>query len=659
MAVAGAMLLGGVPVARAATSLTLSTDDGLTLLGQTITVTVHGPFGSDLRNITAVATMNGPGRPSVVGHAWPEAASVHQDLGDLSGRDSFTLTVPENAPSEPGGYLITVELHDSGAAGAGVDPTVLASGQLWVGKVSSSQSPVDVAFVWPAILGIHRDPSGVFFDQTLEQAVDPAAQGAGSLYALFNVAHEFPQWHFTLGVEPVLLAQLGSMASGYTRLDASGNKLEVKPGDAAAQNAGKALTVFKAVANLSNVEIDAAPYAGPSLGMLAKEGWRDGFLQVQLGKQQIQDSLGLASAPTGGYPADLDVTTDSLASFALASIDYAVVDQSVESDLTEPLPEGAVTARARDQQNNRLTLAFASSELRTDITPPWDVDVFFAGLAASLAAGQGGALVIAPGGDYTIPPVAYLRAIGAALARLTSVSTVTLGDLVKAHSPGTRPIFLNRFTGQAAGYVGQTLLEGLRAAHQSVSDLAESSDATRSPVDNAQLLLYAGESGCWFTPDVAPRVASIGLAYSDAAGKLAAGELAKVTLGSVAPTRVWGSGAELRVSVENGAGYPLKAVLAVEGPGLSFPSGARFEKELAAGESVVAVAVKSQSGSATAKLTATLTVGSTLVATKVTSVRFVTLATLLPWIAIAAVVIVAAVLMLLLRRRRRKRRRKP
>jgi len=654
---AGAVLAGHVPQASAATPLTLSTEDGLTLLGQTATITVKGPFAGGLTNVVAVVRLNGPGRPSVAGRTWPQAAIFTDPLGDLTGKDSVTITIPGDLPAVTGGYLVTVELHPAGSTADVVDSTVLASAQVWIGKVKTPATSVDVAFVWPAALGIHRGADGVFFDQALEKATEPAAESPGSLSALSALGGEFPEWHFTLAVEPVLLTQLRSMAAGYTRLDASGNKQEVKPGDAAARNAGQALAALKGLASQSGVEIDAAPYASPLLGMLAKEKWLDGFQQVQLGKQEIQDSLGLATTPVGGYPSDLDVTTDGLASFAQASIEYAVVDQQLKDDLTEPLPAGSSTVRVRDLQNNRLTLALASSELRADMRPPWDVNVFFAGLAASLAAGKGSPLVITPGGDFSIPPVVYLRAIGTALRRLGWVNTLTLGDFVKAHSPGTRPIFLNRYTSQVAGYLGESLLESLRTAHGVVSDLAQSSDATHTPVAQAQLLLYAGESRFWFMPDAGPRLASVGLGYAQAAQKLATGELDKVKFAGVGPMLVWGSTTHLQLPVENKAGYPLKVLVVLEGSGVSFPQGPRFQVVLPAGRTVVPVEVKSSTGSA--RVTATMTAGATLLDRENASIRFVTLTTVLPWAVLAVVVLAGLVLALLWRRRRRKRKDTP
>ncbi len=77
---------------------------------------------------------------------------------------------------------------------------------------------------------------------------------------------------------------------------------------------------------MESVEIAAGPYAGPDLGVLAAEGWRDGFEQIQLGKQELLQTLGLGSTLTGAYSPDLAMTTASLSYYGQASIDHVVVD---------------------------------------------------------------------------------------------------------------------------------------------------------------------------------------------------------------------------------------------------------------------------------------------------------------------------------------------
>ncbi len=228
------------------------------------------------------------------------------------------MLLPGGTLGAPGAYLLTVRAISGGVT--------RASGTVWLGKAASRDQPLDIAFVWPVALGVHRDSSGVFFDRVLEDAVAPASESPDGLNALLDSAGGFPSWRFTLAVEPILLTQLRDMADGYARLDASGARQEVGTDDPAVKNAAQTLAGFKELAGMESVEIAAGPYAGPDLGVLAAEGWRDGFEQIQLGKQELQQTLGLGSTLTGAYSPDLAMTTASLSYYGQASIDHVVVD---------------------------------------------------------------------------------------------------------------------------------------------------------------------------------------------------------------------------------------------------------------------------------------------------------------------------------------------
>ena len=163
----------------------------------------------------------------------------------------------------------------------------------WVGKAAARDTPLDLAFVWPVSLGIHRDADGRFFDQVLEGAVSAGVDTAGSdsggdLRSLLALQGRFPDWSFTLALEPVLLTQLRDMADGYTRLDESGSEVAVGADDASALAAGEALAAFKGLSSSRMVEVVIGPYASADLGLLAAEGWRDGLRRFsgQAGSQQ-------------------------------------------------------------------------------------------------------------------------------------------------------------------------------------------------------------------------------------------------------------------------------------------------------------------------------------------------------------------------------------
>ncbi len=289
----------------------------------------------------------------------PYSSRGQPGVGAEPGSWSFDVSVPGDLLALPGGYLVTVELGRGGV--------VEASGQAWLGKVALRARPLDVAFVLPVALGVHRDPSGAFFDQVLEQAVAPANGSSVGLRAVTEISSALPNWQFTLAIEPILLTQLRDMTDGYSRIGASGTAEEVGTEDPSAKNAAEVLAAFGDLARRDTVDTAAGPYAGAALGALAAEGWRDGFDQIQLGKQELLQTLSLEAPPVGAYSPDLDMTTESLAYYGQASVDHVVVDGQLAADLTEPVGEGAVAARVRDiEQRPR------HSRLRQQQTPRFD-----------------------------------------------------------------------------------------------------------------------------------------------------------------------------------------------------------------------------------------------------------------------------------------------
>jgi hypothetical protein len=571
---------------------------------------------------------------------------VTSNDSDLAaGRLTAQVVLPAGTPAKPGAYLLVAEVKSAGV--------VWASGQVWVGKAAPRDTPLDMAFVWPVSLGIHRDADGVFYDGVLEQAIASPDSGSGDLRAMLTLSQRFSGWNFTLAVEPVLLTQLRDMADGYVRLDASGKEIEVGKDDPAAQNASAVLTAFAGLSADDSVEIAVSPYAGADLGVLGAEGWRDGFEQIQMGKEELQQTLGLGAPTAGAYSPDLDLTSDSLAYYAQASIDHVVVGSGLARLLTEPVGEGTVAVRARDVENDRVTLIFASSALSAHMTAPWDAGVFFAALAAELASGPRDAIVVTPGTEFVIPPDSYLQTIGETLTSLSWVRTQTLAALLRSHSPGTRPITLKAGAGGSQGYIEQSLLAGLRTAHTAVTDLASVADPTRGPVEAAHRLLYAAESRWWSRAETTPQEATIGLQYAKRAQALAQGELDKVRLLEAEPSVIVGHEGVVTLTMENNAGYPITAELRLTGKGLTLPGSEQLKVELPPGRTKTSVQVVSGDGSHS--LVVQLVAGTSTLGEFDRSLRFVTIATVLPGVVAGVVAIAVGAFFLVrwyLRRRR-------
>ncbi len=670
--------------ALAAAALTVEAGPGLSLVGEAVTLTIEVAGAYPAVDAELVVRIGGPAEPSQVGQTdpqLPEAANISANIGPSLppqpgwttgvGAESWTAStiLPGDALALPGGYLVTVELRSGGVIGA--------LGSTWLGKVALLEEPLDVAFVLPVALGVHRDPTGAFFDQVLEQAVAPTSDTPGAnpdatsdlipggtasevssdasndLRAVAGLAGRFPDWRFTLAIEPILLTQLRDMADGYVRLDSSGAPEQVSADDQRAKNAAEVLAAFTDTASRETVEMAAGPWAGAALGALAAEGWRDGFDQIQLGKQELQQTLGLESTPLGAYSPDLDMTTESLAYYGRASVDHVVVDEQLAADLTEPVAEGSVAARVRDAHNDRVTLVFASSRLRSLMVSPWDPGVFYAGLAAELAAVPRDAIVISLGGDFAVPPGSYLEAVGESLTGAWWIDTHTLTSLLREHIPDTRPILLTRSSTGAQGYIEGVLLGSLRAAHAAVADLAAAADPVEGPVENAHRLLYTAESRWWWHPQTSPQTASIGLSYAEQALVTAEGELGNVKFAGASPTRIIGHEGTVTLAVDNGADYPLEVEVLLGGEGVTFPDGGSFMVELQPGGNDLPLEVVTNESPY--RLDIRLMAGSSILDEGSHSLSPITLTTVLPW-AVLAVAVVAASVFAVLRLRRRQAR---
>jgi hypothetical protein len=399
-------------------------------------------------------------------------------------------------------------------------------------------------------------------------------------------------------------------------------------------------------------------YSGANLGLLAIQGWRDGFAQIQMGKQELAQSLGLGLPPTGAYSPGLTVTGGSLGAYGQASIDHVLVDASVAADLNEKVPADTVAVRVHDEANDRVTLVFADSALRRLMASPWDPTALFAGIAAVLASGERDVLVLTPDPEFTLPPQAYLDAIGEELAKDSWIRTETMSDLLRAHSPDARPVLLGGQAEHPSGYLAETLFSTVGSAHAVVDDLAAGADSASLSLETARRSLYTAESRWWYRPGATPDEASAGLAYAVQAETLGKEALAKIRLTGVKDRFVFGHHGDVTVAVRNDGDSAVTVDLYLAGDGLSFPQGDMVKVRLEPGGNDVAIPVIGTSSSRT--LVARLVLGKTVLGEQSASLRFLTVSQVLPWAALAAVltILVVAAALVLTGRRKRPRRRK-
>lgn len=531
-------------------------------------------------------------------------------------------TVPASALTAPGAYHLTVVIMSG--------ETAVAKASCWVGRVAAEGGPIDVACVWPLVQGVHRDTAGVFFDDAIERALARGTSaGVGAIATLSDIRRGFPEWHFTLALEPIMVTQLAAMSHGYTsRVDAERTQ-EVTADDQRAQAAGAALVALQELATSDGTDVAAAPYAGASAPTLAAAGWDDGVGQIRLGRQVLQQALGLAALVNGGFSPDLGLSTDSIAAFSKASVDHVLVAASLRVGLDEAVTPAAVTARVRDQRGERVTLVFVDDRLSGWLGASEDVGLFCARLCARASETGAQALVLLPSPDGGLPTASFLEQLGTALTGSTRVRTATLAELARTHAPGSRPVFLDRPGRPPSGYIASSLLIGVSAAREAVEALASAAGDAATPVEKARLLLYTAESRSWSLPGIDPRAATVGLSYALEARRIAEEALGQIVLAGVEGRRVAGRRGVVTLQVENRTDYTLKAELRLQGTGLTIAGPQDVMVEMKPGRTPVTVEVTQATGDA--RLQAQLVAGSRTVARWDGGVSFLTIATFLPW----------------------------
>ena len=675
------ILFASASQALAVDSMSVAMDRSLTLVNESAALTITGDAIAALSpDATLEVRITGPAALSQITQDDPSlslagiftvAADSLPSVARPAGSELHLPLPPASLPAWPGAYRVVVTITSNGV--------VTATGGVWMGRVAARTSTLDLAFVWRASLGIHRDSAGRFIDDVLEQACAPSAAGpadassaaagatsgaepsaagspatTGVLPGLAGLSGRFPDWRFSLGIEPVLLTQLRDMGDGYTRADGSEAGVQVAAGDAGAKDAKAVLTGLAAVAGGSTVEITAGSYADADLGLLATLAPRDGLGQIQLGKQELAQTLGLGLPPAGAFAPGLDLTSGSLSAYGQASVDHVLVDAGVAADLNEPIAKGTVAVRAHDDANDRVTLVLADPDLRALMTSPWDPSRLFAGIAAVLASGDRDALVLTPAPEFSVPPQPYLDAIGEELKKDPWIRTQTMADLLRAHPPGTRPILLTREVSPPTGYIAQTLLSAIQSAHASMDDLAAGADPTNISLESARRSLYMAESRWWSRPGVSPTEASAGLAYAVQAQTVSADVLGKVALTGGNHALILGHDGKVTLTAQNGSDSVMTAELHVKGEGLTFPQGSVVNVRLEPGGNAITVPVVGTSSSRT--MTARLVIGKTALGEQTVSVRFITAVDVLPWAGVAVLAIIVVVVVIVFARRGRKRR---
>ncbi|MDP9118233.1 MAG: hypothetical protein M3O28_13415, partial [Actinomycetota bacterium] len=185
---------------------------------------------------------------------------------------------------------------------------VVGSAQTYVVAFSTSKpSPVQVAWVWPLIDRPHRLASDTAF---LDDALATSVSSAGRLDRMLQVVEAVASRSIamTLVIDPELIGEVSTMASGYT-VQERGKAVAGTGGAAAAAWLDR---LRAALALDSKLEVDLTPLADPDVESLTRNGlgWTSVNPQVS-----SQVSVALGGHPVGtnlAWPADQSAGSDTL-----------------------------------------------------------------------------------------------------------------------------------------------------------------------------------------------------------------------------------------------------------------------------------------------------------------------------------------------------------
>ena len=163
---------------------------------------------------------------------------------------------------------------------------------------------------------------------------------------------------------------------------------------------------------------------------------------------------------------------------------------------------------------------------------------------------------------------------------------------------------LNASQEAPGGYIEGALLDGLRAAHASVTDFASVADPTRAQLGAAHRLLYIAESSWWWRPLTTPQRGHHRPAVRRKGRRVGPGRAGQGErfAGAGSGTMTGGKGT-VTLTIENKADYPMTATIRLAGTGLTLPDGDTLKVELEPGRTPVAVKVVSSAGSQAGRAT--------------------------------------------------------
>ncbi len=515
-----------------------------------------------------------------------------------SGNNSFEFELELKASRFTNGvYPMTVEVVRSGNVVSNANSELVV---MSVSETQPPQSPLRLSLVFDTLEPAHRDPTGVFSSDELATECSSAGKSPGWYPTLLEEMEKWQSMRFSLSLSPMLFEDMLAMSNGYL-VKRGKQEQKVAPDSAQATSAGAVLNGFRKLVQSDRYQLLPEPYASPDLETLVSLRWRsDAVDQLNRGRRQLEEIL--VSDLSNEYSSPPGLKANSRVISELGDdmgrnlvLSARLLERSREGrKLTEGATLGSpvsIDGRTGDGKELALFADARMQELLKRVNPSEDPHGVAQVILAELTnlylerpAAQRACVVVAPG--WWHPSKDVLDELMRALSGAPWLKSVTLADCFKSLRPASETTL--KIPEPEPGQVPNEYFQQVGLARNKYDDFHTMVVPGNPLPALLQRDVYSSESDVWSEWDIKAQ----GLGYATFVSSTVDGELAKVDMPAVGSITLTSSKAKIPLSVVNGTGYRIKAVLQCSSNGLTFPEGDEQKVLLEPKENLLEIPVK-------------------------------------------------------------------
>jgi Family of unknown function (DUF6049) len=496
-----------------------------------------------------------------------------------------------------GVYPMTVELIRSG------NVISSASSQLVVMAVDESkppQQPLRLTLVFDTLEPSHRNPEGQFINDELGEECSSAEKNPGWYTTLLEEMDKWQDMRFTVSLSPMLLDDMSEMSKGYALKKASRVK-RVDANSTQATDAAAALNGFSKLSKSPRFELLPEPEASPDLeAMIYYRLSGDAAEQLVRGRQNINNLLDAQLSGEYVCPPGLKANSRVLSELknklgGNLVLSSRLLERSREGrKLLAGMTLGSPVLIDGGSSGRRSLALFADArmqELIDRLAPSKDAYGVAQCILSELTnlylerpGVQRACVAVAPGSWH--PSRDVLDEVLRALSGAPWLTTVTLAENMQNVKPVSETAL--KIPVPEPEEFPTDYFRQVKKAAGKFDSYSKTVMPGNANIDLLRRDVYISESDVWRQWDRANE----GLQFADFVASTVDNELAKVAMTSMGSITLTSSKADIPLSIVNGTGYRIRAVLKLASNGLTFPGGDNRKVLLEPKENLLEIPVK-------------------------------------------------------------------